>query len=207
MQLDERTLASVAAYDTHAAAYRESLRMTRSVVDVRRFADRARRGDLVLDAACGPAIDLRMLRDTGLYPVGADLSMGALIEARSLLPFGPLVCAPLHDLPFVPGSFGGLWLASAFTHLPRRDWPETLAALLPLLSRGPVHLSCYRGNIDLEPVNDPVLGEVYVSAATEAEVAGLFRSHGLTEVAVELRPDPIHDRKRPWVVALGTKPG
>ena len=122
MDLDERTLASIAAYDAHAAAYRSSLRLLRPVADARRFADRARRGDLVLDACCGPANDLRMLRDTGLVPVGADLSLGALTEARSLLPFDPLVQAPVHDLPFRPRSFSGLWLSSAFTHLPRDEW-------------------------------------------------------------------------------------
>ncbi len=204
MELDERTLASVAAYDAHATAYREALRLLRPVGDARRFADRARRGDLVLDAACGPANDLRLLRDVGLKPIGVDLSLGALLEARMLLPFDPLVRAPLHDLPFAPGSFAGLWLSSAFTHLPRRDWPSTFEAVLPLLARGPVYLSCYRGTVDLAPVDDPVLGPVYVSAAREDEIERLFTTSGLIEVAVDLRPDPVHDRKRPWVTALGT---
>lgn len=206
MQLDERTLTSVAAYDRHAAAYREQLRLTRPVIDARRFADRARRGDLVLDAACGPASDLRMLRDTGLVPVGVDLSLGALQEARMLLPFDPLVQAPLHALPFRPGSFAGLWLADAFAHLPRRDWAPTFARVLPLCAGGPVYVSCQRGGADLAPVSDPVLGDVYVSQATERELEALFRSQGLTEVAVEVRPDPVLDRKRLWVSVLGTLP-
>lgn len=203
MDLDERTLTSVAAYDQHARPYQESLRLKRPVADVRRFAAFTRRNDLVLDAACGPANDLRLLRDAGVHPVGVDLSLGALREARMLLPRHPLVQAPLHDLPFRPRSFGGLWLSGAFTHLPRAAWRPTFAALLELLARGPVYLSCYRGTQDLERDDDPVLGEVYVSGAVETEVEALFASHGLTDLTVEVRPDPILDRKRLWVVALG----
>jgi SAM-dependent methyltransferase len=204
VDLDERTLASIAAYDQHAREYQEALRLKRPLADVRRFADRARRGDLVLDAGCGPANDLRLLRDAGVHPVGVDLSAGALHEARMLLPRHPLVRAPLHRLPFAPRSFGGLWLSGSFTHLPRDAWRDTFTRLLDLLASGPVYLACYRGSVDLERLEDPVLGSVYVSAATESEIEGLFASARLRDVTVEVRPDPIHDRRRPWVVALGT---
>jgi SAM-dependent methyltransferase len=203
VDLDERTLTSVAAYDEHARAYQESLRLRRPVADVRRFGAFARRGDLVLDAGCGPANDLRLLRDAGLHPVGVDLAFGALREARMLLPRHPLVQAPLHRLPFRSASFGGLWLSGAFTHLPRAAWRPTFASLLPYLARGPVYLSCYRGTQDLAPVEDPVLGEVFVSGAMEAEVEALLASHGVRDLTIEVRPDPVVDRKRLWVVALG----
>jgi SAM-dependent methyltransferase len=203
VDLDERTLASVAAYDEHARAYQESLRLKRPVADVRRFAAFANRHDLVLDVGCGPANDLRLLRDTGVHPVGADLSLGALKEARMLLPRHPLVRAAMHDLPFKPRSFRGLWLSGAFTHLPRSEWRRTFAAVLELLESGPVYFSCLRSDDDMAPVEDPVLGQVYVSGATEAEVEALLSSHGITDLTVEVRPDPLLDRRRPWVVALG----
>lgn len=203
MELDRRTLRSIAAYDEHAAEYQAAFRLKRPVADVRRFGDLAQRGCLVLDVGCGPAIDLRVLADLGVHPVGVDLSLGALTYARMLLPRHPLVQAPMHDLPFRPRSFGGLWMSSAFTHLPRAQWRPTFAALLDLLDSGPVYFSCYRGTADLEPVEDPLLGRVHRSQATEDEVEAMLVSHGLEDVQVELRPDPIVDRRRPWVIALG----
>lgn len=204
MELDERTLASVAAYDDHAREYQEALRLRRPVADVRRFADRADRGVLVLDGGCGPANDLRLLRDAGVHPVGVDLSLGVLREARMLLPRHPLVRAALHELPFRSRSFGGLWLSGAFTHLPRTAWRPTFEHLLTLVDHGPVYLSCYRSTADLDEIEDEVLGAVYVSGAVESELEGLFASHGLVDLSIELRPDPILDRRRPWVAALGT---
>lgn len=201
--LDDRTKASIAAYDEHAREYQETLRRKRPAADIRRFAAFTTRGDLVLDAGCGPANDLRLLRDIGVHPVGVDLSEGALAEARMLLPRHPLVRAPLHDLPFKPNSFGGLWLSGTFDHLPRAQWRPTFAHLLTFLDHGPVYLSCVRGTRDLAEVEEPILGTVYRSEATEQEIEALFASHGLKDVQVELRPDPLLDRKRPWVVALG----
>lgn len=170
---------------------------------MRRFAALAERDALVLDVGCGPASDLRLLRDGGVHPVGLDLSAGALAVARMLLPRHPLVRAPMSAPPFRERSFGGLWMSSAFTHLPRTEWRRTFATLVRYVDRGPVYLSCLRGDADLDPVDDPVLGQVHVSAAVESEVEALFTSHGLRDVAVEVRPDPILDRRRPWVVALG----
>jgi SAM-dependent methyltransferase len=201
--LDPRTRSSIAAYDERAAAYQSSLRLKRPLADVRRFAAFAERGDLVLDAGCGPASDLRLLRDTGVHPVGLDLAMGALQEARMLLPRHPLVRAPLHDPPFAPRSFAGLWLSGAFNHLPRAQWRPTFATLLALVDHGPVYLSCLAGSRDLEPFSDPVLGDIHLSEAAPAEVQALLASHGVTELTVEVRPDPLLDRRRPWIVALG----
>lgn len=201
--IDPRTLEAVAAYDNHARAYQQTLRHRRPTGDLKRFAAWLTRGDLVLDAGCGPASDLRALRDLGVHPVGVDLSMGALQEARLLLPRHPLVRTPMNDLPFEGKPFGGLWLSGAFNHLPRGQWRDTFAHLLSFVARGPVFLSCVRGTADMEPVDDSILGPIPRSDAVEEELDALLTSHGLRDVTVEVRPDPMVDQARPWVTALG----
>lgn len=202
-ELDPRTLEAIAAYDAHAREYQQTLRHRRPTGDLQRFRAWLTRGDLVLDIGCGPASDLRALRDLGVHPVGIDLSMGALREARLLLPRHPLVRTSMNDLPFEGRPFGGLWMAGAFNHLPRGQWRDTFAHLLGFVSRGPVYLSCVKGSGDMELVEDPVLGTIPRSDALEEELEALFTSHGLRDVTVELRPDPYVDHARPWVTALG----
>lgn len=201
--IDARTMAAVRAYDEFATEHQFAYRRRRPTADVHRFAAWAEKGTLVLDAGCGPASDMRLLRDAGMHAVGVDLSLGALKVARMLLPRDPLIQAPLHDLPFRPSSFGGLWMSGTLNHLPRAQWQSTLDQLFSLLSAGPVYFSCLRGNADMRKTDDPVLGPVHVSCATEEEVGAMMASRGVRDLQVELRPDPLLDRKRPWVVALG----
>ena len=201
--MDDRTRASIAAYGEPAREYQETLRKRRPFQDIRRFAQMAEPGSLVLDVGCGPANDLRALSDTGLHPVGVDLSYGALQEAHLLLPRHALVQAPYDRLPFPIRVFGGLWMSGSFQHLPRSEWRDVFARLLTYLKAGPVYFSCIRGTGDLAEVEDPILGTVYRSDATEEEVEALLSSHGVTDLQIELRPDPLLDRKRAWVVGLG----
>jgi SAM-dependent methyltransferase len=206
-RMDPRTRSSIDAYGPVAQQYRDQVRLRRPVADVRRFAAFARRDDLVLDVGCGPANDLRVLRDAGLHPVGIDLSFGVLTEARVLLPRHPLVLADFEDPPFMDRAFAGLWMSGAFAHLPRDRWRDVMARLLRLVGSGPVYFTCHRGRADLEPFNDPLLGEIHVSAAMEEEVEPLLRSLGVTDLSVDVRPDLRMDRHVPWVVALGRLKG
>ncbi len=205
MEVDDRTLTSIAAYDEHAPAYQQAFRMKRPRTFIRRFAEWAGRGTLVADVACGPASDTRLLSDAGLHVIGIDASLGALQHGRLLMPRHGLVRAFIHDLPFPVDTFGGMWMSSAFTHLPRAQWPQVFGHLMTRMDDGPVYFSCYRGTADMEPIDDPVLGTVHRSQATEAEVQSLLDNHGFDDVTVDVLPDPIVDRRRPWVVGMGRR--
>lgn len=200
--LDERTRSSIAAYDANAREWQDAFRMKRPVTEARKFAEYAGRGALIADVGCGPGSDLRLLTDVGLHPIGIDASQGALDFARLLLPRHPLILSPFQDLPFDDDTFDGLWLSSAFTHLPRADWPPVFAHVMSKRRSGPVYFSCYRGTADMEEVQDPILGTIHRSQATEDEVERMLSAHGLLDIRIEVRGDPIVDRRRPWVVAL-----
>lgn len=204
--LDPRTRRSIAAYDEVAGEYQLRLRQHRPMTDVKRFATGMSRGTLVLDAGCGPANDLRLLRDHGAQPIGLDLSAGALAHARVLLPRDGLVRGPIQEPPFADDSFGGLWCNGGLTHMPRDQWRAVFTSLLRTVDSGPVMLSAYRGTVDLVEVEDDLLGTIHVSAATEDEIAGMFEERGLADVRIEVRPDPLHGRRRPTVVAHAYKP-
>jgi SAM-dependent methyltransferase len=203
--LDPRTRSSIEAYDDVAGDYQLQLRTHRPLTDVKRFASGLERGTVVLDAGCGPANDIRLLRDQGLHVIGLDLSEGALAHARLLLPRDGLVRGPLDDPPFRDRSFGGLWCNGGLNHLPRDRWRAVFAALMRTLDTGPVMLSCYRGSVDMVEVTDKLLGTIHVSAITEDEVVQMFEERGLSDIRVEVRPDPLHGRRRPTIVAHGRR--
>jgi SAM-dependent methyltransferase len=204
--LDPRTRASIEAYDDVAADYQLQLRTHRPQTDVKRFARDLTRGTVVLDAGCGPANDIRLLRDRGLHVIGLDMSEGALDHARLLLPRDGLVRGPLEDQPFADDSFGGLWCNGGLDHTPRDRWRAVFTALVRTLEQGPVMLSCYRGTVDMVEVTDDLLGTIHVSAITEDEAVTMFEERGLVDIRVEVRPDPLHGRRRPNLVVHARKP-
>jgi SAM-dependent methyltransferase len=201
--LDERTRRSIEAYDTQARDYQLKLRQHRPLTDIKRFAAGLDRGTVILDAGCGPANDMRLLRDQGLHPIGLDLSEGALAHARLLLPRDGLVRGPLEEPPFRDRSFGGLWCNGSLNHIARDRWRAVFASLVRCVGSGPVMLACYRGTVDLAEVEDETLGTINISAITEDEARQMFEERGLDDIRVEVRPDPLHGRRRPTIVAHG----
>lgn len=77
-----------------------------------------RRGEHVLDAACGTGRNLRTLRAAGSRPVGLDLSLGMLHVAKRTVPDVPLIQADLEvDLPIRKETFDSVLCALVGEHL------------------------------------------------------------------------------------------
>lgn len=204
---DPRTLDSVAAYDAAAAAYQEHWRGRRPLDAVRRFAGLAGRGARVLDPACGPALDVRLLRDAGLKVVAGDLSHASMRIGRTLFPKGALARWDLRRLPFLDGTFGGVWAPSALQHLPRAAIRPALAELRRVHASGPIHLTFREGTGELEEFDDPPVGSVFVTSVTADQLRALLLAAGYGHVEVESRPDPLERREVSWVYGWGQLEG
>ena len=201
--MDPRTRRSIDAYDAAADAYQQAWWRRRPLDAVRRFAGHAGRGAWVLDVACGPVLDVRVLRDAGLRVVAGDRSAEALRLGATLFPKKPLAVWDYRRLPFADAVFGGVWAPAALQHLPRSEIRPTLAELRRVHARGPVFLSFREGSGDLDPVEDPPAGQVYATSVTEAELKALLAEQGYREIEVERRPDPLERRGVTWLYGWG----
>lgn len=201
--MDQRTAASIAAYDKSASDYQEFWRQRRPLDAVRKFAALAGRDARVLDAACGPALDLRLLRDAGLRVFAGDLSPEFMRISKMLFPKGALARWDFRRLPFLDAKFQGVWAPGALQHLPRAEIRPALAELRRVHQRGPMFLSFQAGSGDLEPVEDPPAGVVYATTVTADELRALLLGAGYTEVEVEPRPDPLGRRGVTWLYGWG----
>jgi SAM-dependent methyltransferase len=94
----------------------------------------ARPGERILDAGCGTGVHLRSLRRAGARPVGMDLSLGMLAQARRRNREARLVLADLHrPWPVGRGRFDAVLCALVSEHLTdlASFFAEALAALVP----------------------------------------------------------------------------
>lgn len=201
--LDPRTRQSVAAYDQAAAEYQELWRERRPRDAIRKFAGLAGLRARVLDVACGPVLDVRLLRDAGLNVVAGDLSAEAMRIGQTLFPKKPLARWDYRRLPFPTGAFQGVWAPAALQHLPRREIRPALRELRRVHATGPIFITFRQGSTDLAPVDDPPAGTVYVTSVLPEELKALLAEQGYVEIEVEQRPDPLERRDVTWLYGWG----
>ncbi len=194
---------TVEAYDAAAAQYQAVWRDRRPLDAVRKFAAMAGRGARVCDIACGPALDLRWLRDQGLKVVAGDLSWSSMQLGKTLFPKGSLAQWDYRRLPFRDRAFGGIWAPAALQHLPRSRIRAVLAEVRRVHASGPIFMTFRDGAGDLTPRDDPPAGKVWTIAVSVAELYALLLDAGYTDVEVERRPDPLGRRDVTWLYGWG----
>jgi ubiquinone/menaquinone biosynthesis C-methylase UbiE len=198
-RLDE----TVSVYDAVADDYHLRWRAHRPLDAARKFAALARRGAVVLDPACGPALDIRLLRDAGLKVVAGDLSHEAMKVGKLMFPKGSLARWDLRRLPFLDEVFGGVWAPAALQHLARAELVPALAELRRVQRAGPIFLTFREGSGDLVAAEDPPAGSVYITSLQTDELKTLLAGAGYREIEVEPRPDPLGRREVTWLYGWG----
>ena len=201
-----RRQATIAAYDAAAAAYLEQWSPWRPKEDARRFASLAGRDAVVLDPACGPGVDLRLLRDVGLTVMAGDHGAEAVRVGHTFFPKSGIARWDLHRLPFPDATFGGVWAARALQHLPLRQVRTALAELRRVHARGPIFVALREGRGELEPLEDAPAGTVYVNAVSVEELRALLGAAGYEAIEVERRPDLAERPGVAWLHAIARLP-
>jgi SAM-dependent methyltransferase len=200
---DLRTRRSVEAYDAAASAYHEAWVEHRARDAVRKFAALAGRGARVVDVASGPTLDVRLLRDAGLKVIAGDLSLESMRVGKLLFPKGALARWDFRRLPFPDGTFGGVWAPAALQHLPRREIRPALAEFRRVQRTGPIFVTFQEGGGELEPVEDPPAGSVYVTTVSPDQLRALLVDAGYGQVEVERRPDLLSRPGVTWLHGWG----
>jgi ubiquinone/menaquinone biosynthesis C-methylase UbiE len=197
---------TVEAYDAAAAEYQVAWRDRRPMDAVRKFSGMAGRQARVCDIACGPALDLRWLRDQGLKVVAGDLSWSSMRLGKTLFPKGSLVCWDYRRLPFKNRTFEGMWAPAALQHLPRAHIRAALAEVRRVHRCGPIFVTFREGSTDLQVVDDPPAGKVWAISVTAAELYALLLDAGYADVEIERRPDPLGRPDVTWLYGWGMVP-
>lgn len=203
--MDQRIADTLAAYDHAAEVYQEHRSDRRPLDAVRKFAGLAGRGARVLDVACGPVLDVRVLRDAGLKVVAGDRSHEAMRIGKLLFPKGSLARWDFRRLPFADETFSGIWAHAALQHLPRAHMRAGLVELRRVHRDGPIFLSFREGSGDLEAIDDPPAGTVYATTVSADELRALLLDAGYIEVEVDVRPD-LYGGPATWLYGFGRLP-
>lgn len=173
---------------------------------VERFVTALPAGGVVVDAGCGPGLDLETFRSAGLRALGVDASAGMVVRARQR---APAVVGDLRRLPVRAASLDGLWASASLLHVPRAQVPRAFAAWARALRPGGV-LGLITALGDDEgweavPYAAPQHRDVQLRRwfvhHDRAVLEGLLRSSGF-----ELRSVDVRDGHRRWLQLLAVTP-
>lgn len=201
--MDQRIAETVAAYDAAAEAYQLEWRDRRLRDAIRKFGAMAGRGNPILDVASGPALDVRLLRDTGVKVVAGDRSHEVMRVGKMYFPKGALARWDFRRLPFGDATFDGVWAPAALHHLPRAQIRPTLAEWRRVQRSGPIFVTFLEGHEEMAEHDDPPAGKVWATRVTGDQLKALLLAADYAEVEVERRPDLLGRTQLTWLYGWG----
>ncbi len=141
-------LATIRAYDEHAAAYRESTAVVgpELAAVIGTFAARLGADARVLEIGSGGGRDALALEAAGLHVRRTDITPG-FVELLRGDGHEASVVDPLHDDLGAPGSYDGVWASACLLHVERADLPTVLERLAAVTRVGGLlHVSLKEGD-------------------------------------------------------------
>ncbi len=154
--LAERRAAVIADYDATASEYdAQGYPVTLQEGFVRRVAESAPQGGLILDAPCGTGKYFPVVAAAGRRVAGIDQSAGMLAEAARKGIAVELAVVGLQEMAFT-ADFDGSVTIDAMENVPPEDWPLVLANLHRAVRPGGlVYLT-------VEEVDDAIVDRAFV---------------------------------------------
>lgn len=146
--------------------------------NIRPFVKHAPKNGNILLLGCRTGRDYQLLSNKGYNCLGIDFSYGLLTEAITRVPNGLFLHQELRNLPFMPGSFDGIY-ANALTHVPKQDMNSMLRDFrIFLRPKGIVYLSVKLGTKGVLATND--LGsERFHTLYSKDEILNHIKTSGL----------------------------
>jgi len=193
--------ATLACYDVIAAQYtaRSVARgpLTSLVWAMVESAGLLTPGARVLDAGCGPGLDVAALTARGILATGVEPSSGMLAQAALAAP-GLVHPGSLNDLGVPAASFDVAVSAAALHHLPADAQRDAIGQLARAARPGgAVAVSTEHGQGGRWE-ETPWGGRRYYQPATEGELVAMFEAAGLRVAQTMLKRT-----HRDWVAILG----
>jgi SAM-dependent methyltransferase len=155
--------ATLAAYDTGAAAFAKDWHAQPAPVDLQDIVTRLFiKGGATADIGCGSGREVAWLNASGFPAVGFDASEGLLAEARSRYPNLTFAYAELPELRGVAaGSYDNLLCETVIMHLDRALIAPSVRRMLELVKPGGIFYLSWRVTDDAD-VRD-INGRLYAA--------------------------------------------
>ena len=145
MKTEEKLKEAVKTYNKIASIYAKYSEDQLMQFQLSRF-ESLLSGKRILDAGSGSGRDVEYFLEDGFKPIGVDLSLGLIKEAKKRVPKGEFLKQDFRKTKFKDNSFDGIWSVTSLIHLPKEEIKKTLKEFHRLLDKdGIVYISVKKG--------------------------------------------------------------
>ena len=196
-------------YNKNASKYAQSIKNIPSV-GLDEFIKEIPKDSKVLDAGCASGRDTKLIADKGINIVGIDLSLELIKIARKNYPNIEFIEGNFLNLPFLNGSFGGIWAHASLLHFETVE--EVVDALKEfyrvLMLKGILHLFVKEKTSEkkFDVVSD-VLSQHnrFFQYFTKEEIENYLKKVGFKIIKIDKCDDSAGRSDVKWILCLAKK--
>lgn len=188
-RMEDKTQVITKVYDKIHAVYAEKFKEPSDNID--EFLKLVRGGGSILDAGCGPGVDVAYMFGKGFAVTGVDLSEGMLEIARKKSPNSTFQKADIRKLDFEPNTFDGILASYSLIHIPKQDVLKTVQDFYKFLKpEGVLYVGIQEGEPKEIFVIEPLKPDekIFLDIMSAEEVKDILSKAGLDIVSEFTRP-------------------
>jgi ubiquinone/menaquinone biosynthesis C-methylase UbiE/Sec-independent protein translocase protein TatA len=145
----------------------------------------------ILDAGCGPGVDIAYLYDKGHQVTGLDLSMNMVDQARKKCSAAIIKQGDMREMPFGDAEFEGLISSYSIIHLKKDEVPQVFAEFNRVLISGGYLFIGFQAGAPVEKwMNEPFdpSVEFFLNVSNIHEIRSLLEEAGFDILEIFERP-------------------
>lgn len=149
------------------------------------------KGGKILDAGCGPGVDVAYIASKGFDVIGIDLSEKMLEIAKRKNPRIYFQKADIRKLNFKPNTFDGIIASFSLIHIPKKDVNKTVDNFYKLLKpRGVIYIGIQEGKSQEIFLTEPLKPDekIFLNIISAKEIKEILTKAGFIVLNEFSRP-------------------
>ncbi|MEK7657615.1 MAG: class I SAM-dependent methyltransferase [Patescibacteria group bacterium] len=179
--MKDKTKLTASVYDEISVSYADKFNEPSDNIDD--FLKLIKKGGKILDAGCGPGVDVAYIISKDFDVIGVDISERILEIARKKNPKVHFKKADIRKLNFKPNTFDGIIASFSLIHIPKKDIDKTVGNFYKLLKpKGVIYIGIQEGDSQEVLLAEPLKPDekIFLNIMSSKEIKEILNKIGFS---------------------------